>query len=82
MIMLLYWVTFVLVSLVQGVLSFLPGIDFVRVLLLTAMLTPKVNLKQKLYSWLFDGERPEFENYLSQVKAYVRGGLQALKKLE
>lgn len=67
--MLLYWVTFVLVSLVQGVLSFLPGIDLVRVLLLTAMLTPKVNLKQKLYSWLFEGERPEFENYLSQVKA-------------
>ena len=58
--MLVYWIVYVLTSFVCCV----PLMPTLRVFLMCAMLSPKVNLKKSVNDLLFKGEAPMFEQYM------------------
>ena len=42
-----------------------------RVVVLVAILSPKIDLKKKIYAAIFEGENPDFEVYLDCAKVLI-----------
>ena len=76
--MLVYWISFVLSSFLQPIY----GMQTMRIILLVAMLSPKIDYKKKIYEALFTGDQPDFEVYLDCVKVMIVDWVRRLKKLE
>ena len=90
--MLFYWVTFVATSLIEMAFGFIPGVHTLRIIFLSAMLSPHFNLKKAGYKLLFKGQKsiyegymlqePIFEKYLSVVRIQTREFIQKMRKME
>ena len=76
--MLLYWIVFV----ISSFLCCIPLIPTVRTLFLSAMLSPKVDLKKILNDFLFNGEVPQFEHYMGSFKVISNQIFNYLKTVE
>ena len=42
-----------------------------RVVVLAAILSPKIDLKLKIYAAIFEGENPDFEVYIDCAKVFI-----------
>jgi hypothetical protein len=65
--MFLYWIVLCISTLIEQNVYWLVNIHALRILLLIAMLNPKINLKKKIMQACFNGERPLFEEVLEKI---------------
>ena len=79
--MLFYWVVNVLVSFVVSLLRFIPGLHTLKVIMMFAMLSPKINMKSKYYEVMF-GEAKQFEKIVEMAKVKGREIIQKVKKIQ
>lgn len=80
--MLLYWIVLCATTLIEQNLAWLLDLHFLRIILLVAMLTPKVNLKRKLMQTCITGDKPLFEIALKEIGQKCALGIEKLKKIE
>lgn len=84
--MLFYWIVFVISGLLENFLWVLLPAEILvwllhssRAVFLTAMLSPKVNLKAKWYKVLLEDQL--LEQVLSVAKEQARAGIKALRQM-
>jgi hypothetical protein len=80
--MFLYWIILCASTLIEQNLAWLVDLHFLRISLLIAMLTPKVNLKRKLLQTCITGDKPLFEIALKEIGQKCAQGIEKLKKIE
>lgn len=80
--MLLYWIVLCVSTLIEQNLAWLVDLHFLRIVLLIAMLTPKINLKRILLQTCITGDKPLFEIALKEIGQKCAQGIEELKKIE